>query len=298
MSADDDVYLSLGEVFEHLGRLFGRLGTSEIIHPHRHILQTTGESAIMLIGEHCGRHEHCHLFTIAGRLEGRTHSHLSLSEAHIATDQTVHRLCHLHISLHILSGLQLIRGILIEETGLELVLQIPVGTKSKTLLTTTLGIELDEVSGDILDMFLGAFLEFLPLACTKGGETRRLAIILRLVFRHLIKRMDRYVDTVALLVENLYHLLVSLFPRSIGDRHTDETTELTYAMIDMHHEIANLKLLDLFESKGHLSTAGLVALEVVFVETVENLVVGEDTDFEVVVGETVVEGFADGNKAK
>ena len=101
-----------------------------------------------------------------------------------------------------------------------------------------------------------------------------------------------------MLVENLYHLLVSLFPRSIGDRHTDETTELTYAMIDMHHEIANLKLLDLFESKGHLSTAGLVALEVVFVETVENLVVGEDTDFEVVVGETVVEGFADGNKAK
>ena len=122
MSADDDVYLSLGEVFEHLGRLFGRLGTSEIIHPHRHILQTSGEGAIMLIGEHCGRHEHSHLFAIAGRLESRTHSHLSLSEAHIATYQTVHRLCHLHISLHILSGLELIGGVLIEEAGLELVL--------------------------------------------------------------------------------------------------------------------------------------------------------------------------------
>ena len=147
-------------------------------------------------------------------------------------------------------------------------------------------------------MFLGALLEFLPLACAEGGKTGRFAIILRLVFRHLIESVDRDVDAVALLVEDLYHLLMRLLACSVGDRHADKTAELTYAMIDMHHEIANLKLLDLFESKGHLSTAGLVALEVVFVETVENLVVGEDTDFEVVVGEAVVEGLVYRSKGK
>ena len=140
-------------------------------------------------------------------------------------------------------------------------------------------------------MLLGALLEFLPLACAEGRETRRLAIVLRLVFRDLIERVDRYVDAVALLVENLYHLLVSLFPSSIGDRHADETAEFSYTVIDMHHKITNLKLLDLLKREGHLSTAGLVALKIVFVETVENLVVGEDADFEVVVGEAVVEGL-------
>ena len=65
-------------------------------------------------------------------------------------------------------------------------LQISVVAEGKALLATTLGVELDEVAGDVLDMFLGALLEFLPLTCAQRGETRRLAIILRLVLGHLI----------------------------------------------------------------------------------------------------------------
>ena len=52
--------------------------------------------------------------------------------------------------------------------------------------------------------------------------------------------------------------------------------------------------MDLLEREGHLSTAGLVAAEVVLVETVEDLMVGEDADAEVAVDETLVECLVDG----
>ena len=58
--------------------------------------------------------------------------------------------------------------------------------EGKALLTTTLGIEFYQVAGDILDMFLGAFLQALPLAGAKCGESRSLATILRPVFRYFI----------------------------------------------------------------------------------------------------------------
>ena len=140
----------------------------------------------MLIGQDGGRHEHSHLFAIGSGLKGCTYSHLGLTKAHITTHQAVHGLGLFHISLHILRSLQLIGGILIEERGLELMLQIGVVAEGKALLATTLGVELDEVAGDVLDMFLGALLEFLPLTSAEGRETRRFAIILRLVLGHLV----------------------------------------------------------------------------------------------------------------
>ena len=108
--------------------------------------------------------------------------------------------------------------------------------------------------------------------------------------------MDRDVDTVAMLVEYLDHLLVGLLALRIGNRHTYQSTELAHTMIDMHHEITYLELLDLLQREGHLTTAGLVALEVVFMETIENLMIGKDTDVQVVVGKALVEGLIDRGK--
>ena len=285
MRTDDDIYLTLFQVFEHLCGLFGTLGSREIIHPDGHILQTRGERTEVLIGQHRGGNQHSYLFTIAGRLESSAHSHLCLAETHIATDQAVHRTGTLHILLHIERSLQLVRRILVNETGLELMLQIRVGAEGKALLTAALGIKLDQVAGNILDMFLGALFEFLPLAGTEGRETGRFAIVLRFIFRHLIERVDRHIDAAATVVENLDHLLITI---PLG--HAHKPAELTHTMIDMHHEVANLKLLDFLQRKCHLTTTGFVALEVILMETVEYLVVGEDADAQVIVGKALVEG--------
>ena len=144
----------------------------------------------MLISQNSGRHEHGYLLTVGGGLEGGPDSHLGLTEAHITTDKTIHRLCLFHISLHILGCLQLIRGVFVEEACFQFMLQIGVVAEGKALLTTTFRIKLDQVAGDILDMFLGTLLQAFPLSCAECGETRCLAIVLRLVFRHLIQRVD------------------------------------------------------------------------------------------------------------
>ena len=119
----------------------------------------------MLIGQHRGRHQHSHLLTIACRLESGTHGDFRLAKAYVATDQTVHGLCFLHIGLHIVGGLQLVRGVLIEERRLQLLLHERVGREGEAQLPTTGGIQLDEVASNILQLGLGALLHALPLAC-------------------------------------------------------------------------------------------------------------------------------------
>ena len=56
-------------------------------------------------------------------------------------------------------------------------------------------------------------------------------------------------------------------------------------MIDMHHIVANLELLNLLEREGHLTTTGLVALQVVLMEAVEDLMISKDANTEVFVDE-------------
>ena len=77
------------------------------------------------------------------------------------------------------------------------------------------------------------------------------------------------------------------------DGHSYQSAKLTDAMIHMHHIVAHLELLNLLQRQRHLTTTGLVALEVVLMEAVENLMVGEEARFQVVVGKALVEGFVD-----
>ena len=118
----------------------------------------------MLIGQHRRGHQHGHLFRVAGRLEGGAYGHLGLAEAHIATHQTVHGLCLLHIVLHIVGGLQLVGGVFIEERCLQLVLQKRVSRESKASFPATGGIEAYQVAGNILELGLRTLLHALPLA--------------------------------------------------------------------------------------------------------------------------------------
>ncbi len=118
----------------------------------------------MLISQHRGGHEHCRLLAITSRLEGRTYGHLSLSEAHVTADETIHRHSALHVGFHILRSLQLVGRVLIEEAGLQLVLHEIVGREGKAFLMASLGIELNEVAGNVLNLRLCPLLEPLPCA--------------------------------------------------------------------------------------------------------------------------------------
>ena len=62
-----------------------------------------------------------------------------------------------------------------------------VGTKCKAFLFPSCRIELDEVTGNILDLRLGTLLHALPLTCSQLGEAWGFPIILCLVFADLIE---------------------------------------------------------------------------------------------------------------
>ena len=91
-----------------------------------------------------------------------------------------------------------------------------------------------------------------------------------------------------MLIENLDHLLIA-----ISLWHSHQASELTDAMIDMHHVVANLKLLDFLQRESHLTTTGLIALEVILMETVEYLMIGEDADTKIIVSKAFMKGLFD-----
>ena len=172
-------------------------------------------------------------------------------------------------------------------------LQVGVVAEGEAPLVASCGVEAYEVACDVLDVLLGALLEPFPLSRAECRHAWRLAALLCLVFRHLVERVDGDVDGVAPLVDDLDHLLEGLLARSIGDGHAHESAELADAVVDVDHVVAHLELLQLLQCQCHLARACLVALQVVLVEAVEYLVVGHQTEAQVVVDESFVERLVD-----
>ena len=103
--------------------------------------------------------------------------------------------------------------------------------------------------------------------------------------------MDGDEDDVAIEVGELDHLL-----HGAVDARAHQSAEFANAVVFVHNVVAHLNLVEFLEREGEFARAGLVALQVIFVEAVENLVVGEHTQLEVVVHKTLVQGVLNGFK--
>lgn len=99
------------------------------------------------------------------------------------------------------------------------------------------------------------------------------------------------IDCVVIAVDDFYHLLhdVSLW-------HSDESAEASDAMVDVDNVVADFELLKFFECQCYFAVACFVVFEVVLVEAVEDLVVGEKGSFSVVVDESFVDGVVYGGE--
>ena len=67
-------------------------------------------------------------------------------------------------------------------------------------------------------------------------------------------------------------------------------------MVCMYHIIAKLKLIQLLQTLCYLATSCLVALEVILMETVENLMIGKDTHPLFIIHKTFVDGLLNSSK--
>ena len=283
--AHHDVHLTVLEPLQHLLRVGSRAGTAQVLHAAGEVFQSLRKGAPMLVGQHGGGHQHRHLLVVTCRLEGSTHGHLGLAEAHVATHEAVHRALTLHVGLDVYGSLQLVGRVFVEEARLQLVLHEAVGAIGKPLLLRTLRVELDEVAGDILNLGLGALLELLPRARAQFIDARCLAL-LALVLGYLVQRVNRHEHHIIVTVYELDHLL-----RTVAVGHAHQSGKAAHTVVDMHHVVARLKLAELLERDGHLAATRLVATEVILMETVEYLMVGKAGHAHGVVDESAMNGL-------
>src|SRR5574344_788448 len=79
-------------------------------------------------------------------------------------------------------------------------------------------------------------------------------------------------DNVIVLIDKFYNLL-----STVSVRNSYKSSETSYSMVNMYHIITYFELVQLFQSKSNLSISCSLTLQVIFMETVENLMVGKET---------------------
>ena len=285
VGTDEDVHLACGQSLDDGLRLGGGAGAAQVLHAAGQVFQALLERLEVLVGKDGGGHQDGHLLVVARGLEGGAHGHFRLTKAHVAAHQAIHRSGALHVGLHVGRSLALVGRVFVEERGFELALQEAVGAELIALLLAALRVEADEVAGDVLDFLLRAVLQLLPRTRAQLVEAGRFAL-LALVLGHLVEGVDGDEHHVVVLIDKLDDLLRGV---AVGDAH--QAGKATYAVVGVHHVVARLELVEFLQREGYLAAARLVALEVVLVEAVEQLVVGEDAQAQLVVGKAFVQGL-------
>ena len=291
MGADDDVDFPIGKVGEYLLGVFGRACTAQVLHPHRKLFEPFGKCVVVLVGEHGGGHEHGCLLGVGGGLEGGADGHFCFAEPHVAAHKSVHRSLALHVGFHRLSGCELVGGVLVGERSLELMLHVCVGRESESLLLLSGGIQFDQVAGYILELGFSALLDSVPCPGAEGVDFGRHSLFTA-IFGELVKCVDRHEYDVVVGIHELDHLLCVAV--DIG---AQQPGKFSHAVVHMHYVVTRLNGTQLLEAQRELAGTCAVGAEIVFVEPVKNLVVGEHATLLEVVHKPLVEGGCDGSEA-
>ena len=276
--ADNNVDATFFQVVKYGCRLFRRASTTQVFHTNGEVLQSVRKSAIVLIGKYGSRHHQRHLLAIACCLKCCTNGYFRLSESHVATHQAVHWAGQLHILFYLLGRTHLVGRVLIQERGFQLMLHEAVGRELESLLVLSGSIEANEVAGDVLDLLLRTLFQAFPGTSAQSVQTWGLPFP-TLIFRHLVQGVNRDVNDVIMLVDNLYLLLH--LPAFVD---ANQATKAPYSMIHMHHIIANLELLQFSQGQRHLAPAGYFGTKGVLMETVKYLMVGKQAHAQRIVG--------------
>ena len=100
-----------------------------------------------------------------------------------------------------------------------------------------------------------------------------------------MQRVDRAEYDVAVLIDEFNHLLQS----AVGTV-AHQSAKLADAVVFMYDVVAHFNLVQFFQREGEFARASAVALEIIAVESIENLVVGKHAHLQLVVNEALVNG--------
>ena len=99
MGAYQDVYLPRREAPANVVYLLRGAQAAYHFHLAGKIRKARSEGIVMLESQYRRRHQHRHLFSVAGGLESRPDGDFRLAETNVPAHQTVHRAAVLHILL-------------------------------------------------------------------------------------------------------------------------------------------------------------------------------------------------------
>ena len=175
MGPDDDVDVSGGQILGHLAGLSIGQKPAQHLDSHRVAGEALGERLVMLLCQEGGRHEDRGLLAVLDRFEDSSQRHLGLAETDVAAHQPVHRKAALHVGLHLVDRLDLIRGLLERERLLEFALPRRVRSEAVTGGAHPLLVQHDEFLRDLLGRRLDPALGLLPIGTTHLRQGRRVA---------------------------------------------------------------------------------------------------------------------------
>ena len=168
--------------------------------------------------------------------------------------------------------------------SLQSLLQITIGREGKTLARLALGVEGNKLSRNIFDRLLGGVFNLLPRSTTEFMHFWCI-LVATLVAGNAVQRVDIHKEDIAITIDQLYclvHLATLL--------NLDQTAKATNAVVDMGDIVAHLQRVQL--GNGHLLVTLNLTIYLVATITLEETMLGIERNFEVVVGEALVQSQA------
>ena len=172
MGADQDVDATRGKALDGLFLLGLGAEAGDVVERERVVGQALLEGPVVLLGEDRGGDQHQHLLAVGGGLEGGSQRHLGLAVADVAAHQPVHRAVGLHVALHQLDRLALVGCLGEREALLEFPLPVAVGPEGVAAAHAPLGVQLEQLPGQLLGGPAGACLERVPAAPAELAQRR------------------------------------------------------------------------------------------------------------------------------
>ncbi len=119
------------------------------LHAYGELGQPPAERAVVLQREHGGGYEHGNLLAVHHGLESGANGNFRLAIAHITTNEAVHGALRFHVAFHSVNGVELVVSLLIGEGRFHFVLPGAVGAVDIALHQLALGIEFEQIVGNV-----------------------------------------------------------------------------------------------------------------------------------------------------
>ena len=162
VGADDHIHGARRQIPQGLLLLLGGAEPAEYIDVHREAPEPGHGGGVVLLGQHRGGHQNCHLLAVHNGLHHRPECNFRLAEAHVAAEQPVHGGGGFHIPLDVRDAAQLVVGLGIGKVIFKFLLPGGVRGEGEAGLPLPGGIELDQLDRHILGGLPGLGLGFLP----------------------------------------------------------------------------------------------------------------------------------------